>query len=425
MSTTATFQSKPDFYSSKEECTANNKQFVQTNPRYRNFCQTHFTAGDEEQFETYRDATNGDNVRTCEIPMADNRFPHSLHQVWDKYKNVEADAVINTFRYMFHKFKKGIFVKIADNRLRVFLPFSKVHYSNEWSDRIHIDNAKYTSMDEFLRSITEAEGYNFSSRYVNANIDEWYGNNCLMRYEYPSSESDTNVGSIKNMLDELCASRELPDIEFFINRRDFPMLTKDGTEPYNNIWDSTEHPLVSHAYEKYAPILSMSVSEKYADIPIPTCEDWARVQNPSNKWFPKLCRNYSEDFDIEWEGKIPTAVFRGGSTGCGVTIETNQRLKLAQMSYESLTGSDGIPYLDAGITNWNLRPRKIQGSKYLRTIEINDLKFGLLPSLSPREQSKYKYIINVDGHVTAFRLSLEFKMGLRCVACRFSVVYLV
>ena len=29
-----------------------------SNPRYSNFKQTHFTAGDEEQFQAYRDATN-------------------------------------------------------------------------------------------------------------------------------------------------------------------------------------------------------------------------------------------------------------------------------------------------------------------------------------------------------------------------------
>ena len=410
MYTTATFQIKPDFYSTKEECAESRKQCNQTNPRYKNFCQTHFTVGDEEQFETYRDATNGD-IYISKILMTNNLFATKSLQIWDKYKDVGADAVINTFRYIFHKFKKGIFVKIMNNKLRVFLPFSKVNYYNEWSDRINIDGSKYKSIKEFIRILTQKEGYTFNDRSVNSNIDEWYGNNCLVRYEYPLSECDTNVGSIKNMLDELCSKRELPDIEFFINKRDFPLLTKDATEPYNNIWDTTEQPLVSHLYSKYIPIMSMSVSQKYADIPLPTCDDWARVQSFSNKWFPKLCRDYSDNFDTEWDNKIPTAVFRGSSTGCGVTVKTNQRLNLVNISRTTPNDKDGVPYLDAGITKWNLRPRKIQGEKYLKYIDIDNLGFGLSSPLSPQQQSKYKYIINIDGHVTAFRLSLELGMG--------------
>ena len=68
-------------------------------------------------------------------------------------------------------------------------------------------------------------------------------------------------------------------------------------------------------------------------------------------------------------------------------------------------------YIDAGITKWKLRPRKIEGDKYIKTININDLSFGLKPKLSMYEQSKYKYIVNIDGHVSAFRLSQELNLG--------------
>lgn len=410
MSTTEAFQKRPDFYPSKLECEKSKQATEQTNPRYKRFCQTHFTAGDEEQFETYRDATTS-RVPIYNISTSGNVFDDLSIDVWEKYKGIGADAVANTFRYMFHKFKKGIFVKIVDNKVRVFLPFSKAHYVNEWSHKIHVDRSRYSSVKDFVRVLTTAEGYRFDPRAVNDDISQWYGNNCLVRYEYPPAEGDTNTGSVKDMLDVLCRDREIPDIEFFLNRRDFPVLTRDGTEPYNNIWDSMEQPLVSHRYTKYVPILSMSVTSRYADIPIPTCDDWARVQNPEGKWFPKLCRDYPDTFDTPWENKVPTAVFRGGSTGCGVTIKTNPRLRLVSMSVTQPESADGVPYLDAGITNWNLRARKVQGEPYLTTINPEDLGFELAPPMSPEQQSQYKYIVNVDGHVTAFRLSLELNMG--------------
>ena len=412
MTTTEAFQSKPDFYTTKELCIegSNKKTDTQTNPRYKYFRQTHFTAGDEEQFQRYRDEING-NVCIPEISLKTNLFTNQPFSEWEKYSNLDANAVINTFRYIFHKFKKGIFVKIVNNHLRVFLPFSKAHFVNEWSDKIQVDKAKYGTITDFIGRIAEAEGRRFNPRFVNQNIDEWYANNCLVRYEYPIQEGDSNVGNLKNMLEELCKNRKIPDIEFFVNRRDFPIITRDGTEPYYNIWGTTEHPLVSHKYDKYVPILSMSNTEKYADILMPTYEDWARVQSPKNILFPENCNGYNNIFDIPWKDKKPTAVFRGSTTGCGVSIDTNARLKVSYLSHNSEPDEQGIPYIDAGVTKWNLRPRKLQNEKYLQTIDKEKLPFQLVEHLSPKQQSSYKYIINIDGHVTAFRLSIELSMG--------------
>jgi hypothetical protein len=168
---------------------------------------------------------------------------------------------------------------------------------------------------------------------------------------------------------------------------------------------------LSHNYEKYLPILSNVTADNYADIPIPTWEDWSRVMSADGIMFSGNCRSYSQSFDIKWRDKKPTAVFRGGSTGCGIDMETNPRLKVSYLSTIMEPDKDGIPLLDAGITNWNLRPRKFFNSRYLQTIEKNKLPFGLVDSLSPEKQSEYKYLINIDGHVSAFRLSLELNMG--------------
>ena len=459
MTTTSRFQMNPDFYFKKKDAMDERKET--TNPRYPNFRQNIFHAGDEEQFEQYRDATNG-NICKPDIPLTNNIFAAHTCYVWHKHRKIQADAVINTFRYIFHKFKKGIFVKIVDNKLTVFLPFSKANFTNEWGKQIQV---KHT-INSFLEHISNMEGRRYNPYYVSQNTDEWYANNCLVRYESPLGEGDSNVGNVKNMLEELCASsREVPDIEFFINRRDFPILTRDGTEPYNHIWGRSDLPLVSHSYDKYVPILSMSNSERYADVLIPTWEDWARIQSREGKYFPRTEQDYLDKFDIPWSSKKPTAVFRGSTTGCGVTIETNPRLHLAYISVNTPPDERGVPYLDASITKWNLRPRKLEGEKYLQTIDKNALKklgidiykrdkdgkfimnrettyyrrdrdgryirdvygnyildkYGkyvfdkdekkLLDRLSPKEQSGYKYIINVEGHVSAFRLSLELSMG--------------
>jgi hypothetical protein len=92
-----------------------------------------------------------------------------------------------------------------------------------------------------------------------------------------------------------------------------------------------------------------------------------------------------------WEDKIPKAVFRGTSTGCGITAETNQRLKLATMKDDDL---------DVGIT------------RYTTNLKFDPVeKLGVPKKVAPvvdfmtlEKQGDYKYIIHVDGNVVAYRL---------------------
>lgn len=429
MTTTAQFQTKPDYYRNEQDCKeSKHQEDTQTNPRYRDFKQTHFTAGDENQFQQYRFPKSSSKQPSI-INLDGNLFQNLELPIWEKNQNISSESTLDTFRYIFNKFKKGIFIKIIDNELKVFLPFSKANFINEWSHNIkadpkyrrycppqirddnRIDNEQ-KDLYGFLNYISILEKRNFNPRRINPNTDEWFGNNCIVRFENPLSEGENNVSNVKNMLEELCASREIPDIELFLNRRDFPIITKDSTEAYNHLWNSTTQPLVSHNYDKYTPILSYSITERHADYIYPTWDDWARVKNLDEQIvFLQSCTNYRHDFSTPWEERIPTAIFRGSTTGCGTTIDTNPRLRVADISHKAETDENGIPYLDAGITKWNIRTRKLQYETYLQTIEKDSFPFGLVQFKSPSEQSHYKYIIHIQGHVSAFRLSLELSMG--------------
>jgi hypothetical protein len=206
------------------------------------------------------------------------------------------------------------------------------------------------------------------------------------------------------MFKALCEQRDLPDIEFFINRRDYPQMKTNSTEPYNHIFDSSNFPLKSHKYHKYAPILSSSSSKEFADIIMPTFEDWARAHyQETGEVFPNACREYPKIRSVSWGDKTPKAVFRGATTGAGFDSKTNQRL----LAYELTRSRQDL--FDVGFTKWNLRPRKFEGQKYLQTIEMKE--YPVLKHMSLQEQSTYKYILNLEGHVSAYRLSYELSSG--------------
>lgn len=409
MTTTDSFQIKPDYFCNEKDCIEHKYEKHNTNPRYKNFCQTHFTAGDEEQFRKYSQIEYEPDGIFKYISI-NNIFRNHDIDIWEKYKCVNDDTMLNTFKYIFYKFKKGIFVKIINNELKVFLPFSNINYQNEWSELIDTQNIL-----SIMRQSYKTQNYVFKDKYINKFPEEWYANNSILRLEYPISEKDTNICIYKDMLIELCKTREIPDVEFFLNRRDNPILTKNLCEPYDCIWGENK-PLVSHLYNKYTPILSMSTEEKHADLLFPTYDDWARVQQDNNKWFVDSCCNFNtENFNKVWQSKKQTAIFRGSATGTGICEKTNIRIKASFMSESEINKKES--FLDAGIVKWNCRPKKIKNNKSLQILDIHKLKINLKNYMTLQEQSNYKYILHIQGHVEAFRLSIELSM--------YSVVLLV
>ena len=192
-STTKSLNKYANYFSSENEAKKfSYKNIEPTNSRYKDFKQSHFTAGDIEQFEKFRDTSNSsENFKN--IIIKDNIFQDikistkifkSLY--WEKYENISVVDIDNNFNYIFNKFKKGIYVKILDNKLRVFLPFSKNEYVNEWGDRMKVKPPG--NLLNFFSDISEKQGYKFREKSVNTNPFRWVGNGALIRYESPLNE---------------------------------------------------------------------------------------------------------------------------------------------------------------------------------------------------------------------------------------------
>lgn len=394
-------------FNSKKESLDSKYNRVQSNERYSHFKQLHFTVGDEDQFD--KEISEMDLEMEKKLGEKDklNIFNDIIIlSFWEGYQRQEKINVIQTFRYIFYKFKKGIFIQLKNNKVKKFLPLSNANFVNEWAAQISVDYNDF-------KKVSELENRPYNEKNINKFIQHWFCNNCLLRYEYPINESDTNVSNIKSFFDELCELRKVPDMIFFVNKRDFPLLTKNATEPYYDIWGYNK-PLVSHHYDSYLPILSMSKTDDYADILIPTHEDWARVKQKESKWFTdsRVSIGGEEKEIIDFKSKKPTAVFRGSSTGEGFTVETNQRLKIAYMSsLNKKDTNDNIPYLDCGITKWNTRVKKIHNSSKIQMIDPAKLPFSLVEFMTISQQQSYKYIVHIDGHVSAFRLSSMLKLN--------------
>ena len=89
--------------------------------------------------------------------------------------------------------------------------------------------------------------------------------------------------------------------------------------------------------------------------------------------------------------------------------KSNQRIKLSQLA-KSWYDKGINNLLDAGLVGKNLRDKKFMG-KPLSFFRYKDYSLQFKPRMPMNLQSNFKYIVHVDGHVSAYRLGKELSLG--------------
>ncbi|CEG35702.1 Endoplasmic reticulum protein EP58, contains filamin rod domain and KDEL motif [Plasmopara halstedii] len=434
---------------------------------------------------------------------ADNRFAHgeglSITENVDYRVNLpfhqqtNRESTYNTLHYLFYHMRCGIFVMIRRRRVVIFAPFANKDYENNWGHNVTFDSSD-GSMYTYYREKQRC----YRRENIIQDVNKWWANGniiCNEHCRYRDREDETQywgdqfLTQLRDMLENACNNRNIADCEFFINKRDYPHLKKNLSEPYGFLFDkddrdpSDDIPLTRHLYATYAPVMSFYVSKRFADIPFPCSEDWEAA---TGLVFPQSfrhthcdkcpCQNFVHcendwecfcdvgangrkrhgiesardlftannfrKFFIPWENKVNTAFFRGSATGGGTTIDTNQRLHLAHLSTiwkkdptmiwkaqsdsldENSVDQELVPLLNAEVTTWNLRDKKIAG-KPMTYLHSKNFVFeaGRQHFIPIYEQSKFKYILYVEGHCAANRYAFLMRLGSvilkvesRCVA---------
>lgn len=387
---------------------------ISTNPEYPTFNQIYFNAANSLQFEKYGLL----KTRMLSYPSTTKNNP-----LYSVFQNYNIDTTYHTFKYIFEHLKKGVYISLRNNELFTFLPFNNIHYMNTWNKVLSEKNPK------LVKDILNQKRYN---EFTNVKDPaKWYANNCIfttgnMKKPYQDflAEGDKTLIPFKYfMIGYISYLKEtdqtIPDMDFFFNPRDFPILKQGAMDPYDQIYPN-ESLDPEYIHESYTPILSQSGKKDFHDIPIPTEDDMMRI---TTDIYPDDCKNkYNEDPDIitTWEDKKSTSgalcVFRGSATGCGITTDTNMRLKAVVQSEQwkqEGKSINGNPILDAKLTSWNMKPKIYNGDVFdkIKPNDFTDIKAGKFNYMSLKEQSKHKYILNIDGHVKAFRLGNEMRMG--------------
>lgn len=344
-------------------CNFNRKHdSVQTNPQFSSFHQYFFVAGNESQLSQYiREPRRliGNNI-TGRGPTASkfSRNPYlidssELKPIIDtvqaklnhpRYRDATNQSFENTLSYMFNHMRTGIYVKIKGGCLSMFIPFVKSDFTDQMGE-------KYIKLDPTIFPGGLAQYYALKRLYYPGKSEdfdeilprnEWHSNNCMIgNVRAPNQWGDQFFGEIRNMFEALVAKRNIRDTEFFVNKRDFPYLRENLSEPYWSIYNSSNHPTeprYSDPEVGYVPILGFTGVEGYLDLPIPTPDDWVLA---SKGVVPPYCKGPPKIDTISWSKRKDQAIFRGTSTGCGTTEKSNQRIRLCAISWKLSRG--GLP----------------------------------------------------------------------------------
>jgi hypothetical protein len=416
------------YYRKLIDCTLDkNKGYMITNNKFINkrhkFDQLYYHAGDWVDIERYG------MLRTrIDTKITKHAINNTLTS--PQFNNYDINSIYNTFDYLFNHMKKGIYVKIYNNKLHTFLPFSNANWTNPNWHRLHINNADKALLKRLnnkpekrlipgiineLSNNVKTLSDKYKTRPFDSNRKQWVNNNCNIRnFAQGNIEGDINHHVFKHMLEKMCLNcKKLPNAEMFLNVRDFPMLNKKYLEPYDELYDDVHFKsFIPRKYQNtMCPILSCSVTSEYSDLLMPNSDDWVRASRDYYLAYKDPCFTgkrhtikSTPEITKLLKNKINKVIFRGSATGCSADINVNIRLIAAKIGYENES------IFDIGITDWNARPKRSKNNPVL-IIEPNSFPFNLKTKISDEEKFKYRYILNLDGHVSAFRLGGELKSG--------------
>ena len=353
------------------------------------------------------------------------------------YQNIDKKSIGLTIDYVFNKMKTGVFVRIMNNTLVNFQVLYNLEFTNDFADLLKFRNGM-TAAEYFKQKYPKG---NAAKRY-NTDLSKWNATNCLLRNELGDDIPTLAYLTVfYDMIVETCHARKVNDCIFLLNRKDFPYLDAKGNESYDHIYGDNV-PMKApfglsgsdglNRSAAFIPILSQSTTERHADIPIPTGDDWEIItqkkfagrassneSSGDNKFecsngylLPKEGKEEQKKIP-KWEDRKPVFFWRGMATGCGSDATTNPRLKITKLSQnlaQERKETKGGAVLDAGIINFTRRDKKFKNSEYVEYME-KSADIEILEKVDRFDQTKYKFNINIEGNSAAYRFGSLFRLG--------------
>tara|TARA_X000000950_G_scaffold282377_1_gene381090 strand:- start:1695 stop:2990 length:1296 start_codon:yes stop_codon:yes gene_type:complete len=266
-----------------------------------------------------------------------------------------------TIKYMLEEVRQGFLFVVRFGRLRLAV----VGVNRQYVCPFALDEAGKSA------GLEDGEQFEFGGSVPMNRL--WANHYILCTDEQPGGFGVAMLEEYISLFDELAG--QIPDCDYFLNRRDCPWVRADGQHCYAF---ASKGCRTVHT-QQLAPVLSLYQGAAWRDLPLVEPAPPSRTQG------------------CKWERKVEVALFRGTYTG-----GTPLRLELVRLALAHPT------LIDAGITS---RPHRIK---------MVDDKVIFPAPLHPKEMrepipmgrwGEHKYIIYVSGYSAALRMGPMLGMG--------------
>lgn len=325
----------------------------------------------------------------------------------------------NTCNHMFKKVGFGIFVFIFNGKIHTYQVFANITELKPGSNKItkkHLSSYKKKTKKQKLK---------FS---ILKDKKKWGFSNCMVHFKENWWEKFYTIVYF-DMLQK-CLEGSTITTCFFINLNDFPVLYKKKCNQHI----LNEETCISNEKEDniYIPVLSGTTTKDYYDKCLVYADSW-EIASQTVFYNENTCQNrYNANefkkINTDWNTKKEEFVFRGKNNSCYPNdFIKNDRLKVLKV-LKRLYDANEIPEnikLNVGFTNFS--KKSVFADNQLTSSDSNHIvkklkEWSHIEQMTMIEQSNYKYILNIDGYVTAWRLSCELSYN-SCILLLYSKYY--
>jgi hypothetical protein len=302
---------------------------------------------------------------------------------------LEKNDLEKTLKFIFETYRELLYFRIRNNNIELAYHLYNKNYINKWTKYIQFpDNMKPYEFIEKKRK----ELKSFYEPLLPEN--KWVANNCIVKIEGDDDKRNpvSYIKEIYTMIyNTILHFKNVPDCDLLINRKDFQYLHSNPLKyAHTYVYPNNINIQNNLLPNKYWIVASQNSSNENKDVPIPNSDEWKDIHKNMNI--------------IEWKNKENRLIFRGSSTGCGLDENSNPRIRLSQISYLLKD-----IFYNIGLSKF-VKKIRIQNFKY-SYININKYKHLLKEFITPEEQMKAKYILNIEGNAAAYRLAGLFNMN--------------
>jgi hypothetical protein len=327
----------------------------------------------DEKMELYKNKNNKNNEYTKK------QLEKSLKFIFDTYRDI-------------------LYLRIRQNHIEFAFHLYNSEFTSDWYKYVKFPN------DMNVYDFMKKKQKNLPSKTEKIlPPNKWTANNCVVSFEDWSSYGNPTeyVKGIYEMFIKMIEKyKNVPDCDILINRKDFQYLHIDKERyAYTHVYP--ENVKIPNHPKNYWFLCSQSSSKNNLDIPIPSADEFKNALNENDKNKNKLFNTKN------FESKENKLFFRGGTTGCGLNENTNPRLRLYMIS--DILNKEGDSFFDIGL------------AMFTKKIKVNDFEVGYLDIqkykylqkdfVDMSVWKKYKYFLNIEGNVAAYRLPTLFSYG--------------